>query len=90
MFPIMLQLVDRPCLVVGGGGVALRKTLSLVEEQAQVTVVAPEFVDTFEKMAADGRISLEKRPYRRGEGEGYTLNGRLVRPALVIVSRVVS
>ena len=73
MFPIMLQLKDRSCLVVGGGGVALRKTLSLVEEDARVTVVAPEAVESLETMAADGRITLEKRPYRRGEATGYTL-----------------
>jgi uroporphyrin-III C-methyltransferase/precorrin-2 dehydrogenase/sirohydrochlorin ferrochelatase len=73
MFPIMLQLKGRPCLVVGGGGVALRKALSLVEEGARVKVVAPEAVESLEHMAADGRITLEKRPYRPGEVIGNTL-----------------
>ena len=44
MYPVMLDVRDRTCLVVGGGGVALRKVKGLVEEGAQVTVVAPSWL----------------------------------------------
>ena len=37
-----LDLERRPCLVVGGGGVALEKASALVDCGADVTVVAPE------------------------------------------------
>jgi siroheme synthase-like protein len=37
-----LDLAARPCLVVGGGRVALEKTRGLLECGARVTVVAPE------------------------------------------------
>jgi uroporphyrin-III C-methyltransferase/precorrin-2 dehydrogenase/sirohydrochlorin ferrochelatase len=69
----MLRVRDRRCLVVGGGGVALRKAQSLVEEGARVTVVAPEAVEPLHELARRGRLSLELRPYRAGEAVGYAL-----------------
>ena len=39
-FPLFIELEGRPCLVVGGGPVAVRKTQALVECGAKVTVVA--------------------------------------------------
>ena len=73
MYPVMLDLANRRCLVVGGGGVALRKVQGLVEEGARVTVVAPDVVAPLEAMAAAGEISLERRRYRDGEAAGYAL-----------------
>jgi uroporphyrin-III C-methyltransferase/precorrin-2 dehydrogenase/sirohydrochlorin ferrochelatase len=69
----MLRLQGRPCLVVGGGGVALRKVQSLVAEEARITVVAPALVEPLEAMAREGRLTWEKRPYRPGEAAGYAL-----------------
>jgi len=73
MFPVMLRVQDRPCLVVGGGGVALRKAQSLVEEGARVTVVAPEAVEPLREMARRGQLTLELRPYRAEEAASYAL-----------------
>jgi uroporphyrin-III C-methyltransferase/precorrin-2 dehydrogenase/sirohydrochlorin ferrochelatase len=73
MFPVMLRVKDRQCLVVGGGGVALRKAQSLVAEDARVTVVAPEAVEPLREMAHRGQLTLEIRPYREGEAASYTL-----------------
>jgi len=73
MYPVMLDVTDRSCLVVGGGGIALRKAQGLVEEGARVTVVAPEVVDPLVKMAQEGRLSLERRAYATGEAVSYSL-----------------
>jgi uroporphyrin-III C-methyltransferase/precorrin-2 dehydrogenase/sirohydrochlorin ferrochelatase len=73
MFPIMLRLEGRRCLVVGGGGVALRKAQALVAERADVTVVAPEVVEPFEQLADRGHLTIERRSYRPGEAAGYAL-----------------
>lgn len=73
MYPVMLDIEGRRCLVVGGGGVALRKVQGLVAEGARVTVVAPEIVPPLEELAREGLLSLERRPYRTGEAAGHTL-----------------
>ncbi len=73
MYPVMLDVADRPCLVVGGGGIALRKAQGLVEEGAQVTVVAPEVVAPLAKMADDGRLDIRLRRYEPGEAVSYAL-----------------
>ncbi len=63
MYPVTLDIKGRRCLVVGGGGVALRKIQGLVEEGALVTVVALEVVDPVAMMAAHGELELERRAY---------------------------
>lgn len=73
MYPVMLDVNDRLCLVVGGGTVALRKAQGLVEEGARVTVVAPEMVAPFDRMADEGRLSIERRGYIPGEASSYAL-----------------
>jgi len=73
MYPVMLDVNGRSCLVVGGGGVALRKALGLVDEGARVTVVAPEVVEPLDAMAAAGRLVVERREYRPGEAESFIL-----------------
>jgi siroheme synthase-like protein len=70
LYPVNLVVDGRPCLVVGGGRVALGKVRGLVEAGARVTVVAPDVVDDLAGM--DG-IAVERRPYRRGEVAGYRL-----------------
>jgi uroporphyrin-III C-methyltransferase/precorrin-2 dehydrogenase/sirohydrochlorin ferrochelatase len=45
--PIFLNVKDKLCLVVGGGGVARRKASLLVNAGARVKVVAPELSATF-------------------------------------------
>ncbi len=71
--PISVSLKDRPCLVVGGGLVALRKVENLFEYDTAITVVAPEAHEKLEYHAERGRISLEKREYRSPEAAGYGL-----------------
>lgn len=73
MYPVMLNVRDRPCLVVGGGGVALRKVEGLLVEGAAVTVVAPWPTAGIELRAAEGRIVLERRAYRSGEAASYAV-----------------
>ena len=63
MYPVSLEIKNRHVLVVGGGGVALRKVQGLVEEGARVTVVAPEVVEPLAEMAERGEIVIERRSY---------------------------
>lgn len=56
LFPIFADLKDRLVLVVGGGAVAERKALALLEASADVVVGAPELTPALAALAAEGRI----------------------------------
>ena len=69
-YPIVMDLTDRRCLVVGGGEVALRKVLSLVEAGAAVTVIASKIDPRIPEV--DG-VRVEQRPWQEGDCVGYAL-----------------
>lgn len=71
--PIALSLTGRPCLVVGGGTVALRKLETLFHYECDITVIAPEPLDRIEYFASKKAIKLEKREYCPGEAESYRI-----------------
>lgn len=56
-FPFFMEIGDAPCLVVGGGKVALRKIEKLLPFGAKITVVSPEFCPELAKIAGISRIS---------------------------------
>lgn len=71
-YPVMLDVSERPCLVVGGGPVAARKARGLLECGASVTVIAPLLSDEMESLSL--RLhAVERRPYRVGDVSDYRL-----------------
>ena len=42
LYPMFVDVAERRCVVVGGGGVAARKARGLLESGARVLVVSPE------------------------------------------------
>jgi len=71
--PITISVVNRRCLVVGGGAVALRKVETLLEYETKITVIAPKPEPKIEYHAEKGRIELIKREYASPEASGYGL-----------------
>ena len=63
-YPVNLNIQNRHCLVVGGGGVGTRKVIALLDCGARVTVVSPDPTPRLQELAAMGSIQLEKRSYR--------------------------
>ena len=72
-YPIVLKLEERPCLVVGGGVVAERKAVSLLEAGARVRVVAPRFTPRLEALGREGVVELVAREYQGQDLEGTAL-----------------
>ncbi len=63
--PIVVELNDRPCLVVGGGAVAERKARELIDAGAIVTVVSPTVTTGLERLADAGTIALRTAAFRK-------------------------
>jgi siroheme synthase-like protein len=72
-YPIFLDLIGRPSLVVGGGEIATRKVEVLLSAEARVTVISPEVTAIVQEYADAGELRHSKRPYREGDLEGYFL-----------------
>ena len=72
-FPLTLRVSGRKVVVVGGGHVATRRAHALVEAGAALTVVAPTVTARLAELAAQGRISWEKRAYAGGDLDGAWL-----------------
>ncbi|MCK4804024.1 MAG: bifunctional precorrin-2 dehydrogenase/sirohydrochlorin ferrochelatase [Spirochaetes bacterium] len=73
LYPIFLKLENRKCLVAGGGPVAERKVITLLDAGALVTVIAPVLSEKLETLNACGMIICEKRKFKRGDLKGYYL-----------------
>ena len=75
MYPVMLDMRGKGCLVVGGGPVALRKVEGLLADGAVLTIVASDPAQALLDMEKAGRLRLERREYRAGEAadSGYAL-----------------
>lgn len=65
-YPAMLDVTDRPCVIVGGGSVAERKAAALLEAGAKVTVVSPTITGQFEAWEAEGKLEVLAQPYTVG------------------------
>ncbi len=72
-YPMCLDLAGRPCLVVGGGPVAERKVVGLLQAGARLTVVSPRVTPQLDAWAREGRIRLIQRRYESSDLAGQSL-----------------
>jgi len=73
LYPMMIDLTGRRCLVVGGGTVAERKVASLLAGGGDVIVVSPALTSGLMERFQSGEIECRFRPYRSEDGEGCFL-----------------
>ncbi len=59
----MVDLADRPCLVVGGGEVATRKVMGLLAADAVVTVESPALAAPLAELVGAGRLWWRESTY---------------------------
>ncbi|MCX6346100.1 MAG: bifunctional precorrin-2 dehydrogenase/sirohydrochlorin ferrochelatase [Armatimonadetes bacterium] len=69
-YPIIIDLTDKPCLVIGGGGIAYRKAQALVDAGSRVKLISPE-VD--KRIEALKNVIVVRRVYQPGDLDGYAL-----------------
>jgi len=60
--PVFINLRQKPCLVVGGGDIALRKVNLLLKAQAKIKCISPEFCNGLIDLSKENTLDLiEKR-----------------------------
>ncbi len=72
-YPIYLDLRERPCAVIGGGRVAERKALALLEAGADVTVVSPSLTPKLHELAASGKVRHLQKTFEEKDLAGSFL-----------------
>lgn len=88
-FPMFVDMTERECLIVGGGNVAYRKVIVMLDFGAKVTVVAENICDELRKLTLDdiasedntgsytankeNRITFIKRRFERKDCDGMEM-----------------
>ncbi len=73
LFPIFMKLTGRRCLVVGAGSIAEGKIESMIEAEAEVTVVATRVNARVFQFADHGVLRLEQREFTPSDLDGMFL-----------------
>lgn len=78
-FPMFVDMTERECLIVGGGNVAYRKVMVMLDFGAKVTVVAEDICEELRKLTIDdtankeNRITFIKRRFERKDCDGMEM-----------------
>jgi precorrin-2 dehydrogenase/sirohydrochlorin ferrochelatase len=72
-YPAFLDLRERSCIIVGGGPVAERKTIALLEAGADVTVVSPDLTPKLRQLSSSGKISHNAKTFEEHDLTGAYL-----------------
>lgn len=62
-YPLIMNLLDRQVVVIGGGKVAYRKVLNLLESGAVVTIIAPKIVDELRDLVSKYSLTCLEQPF---------------------------
>lgn len=61
MYPLMVNMTNKHCVIVGGGKVAARKAKNLLNEGANVTIVSPEICSELQLLENKERLTIVQR-----------------------------
>ena len=62
-FPLFMDLTQKHIVVIGGGKVAARRTLTLLDFVGKITVIAPDIRPELEALVSKGHVEVRKRKF---------------------------
>jgi len=71
--PIFINIRKKPCLVIGGGDIALRKINLLLKAQAMVDCLSPSFSRDIKNLSKDGHITLINKSFDQTDIKDYSI-----------------
>lgn len=72
-YALILDLTDKPVLVIGAGPVAEWKISKLLETGAKITVISPDATERVREWAKASQLTWEARVFAEPDVDGYTL-----------------
>ncbi len=73
LLPVFMKMQGRPCLLVGGGRIALEKIRVLLDCGAMIRAVAPEALDEVKRLAQESQITLHEKEYSDTDLQGASV-----------------
>ena len=71
--PIFINIRQRPCLVIGGGDIALRKINLLIKAQAKVDCLSPLFCEGIINLSKNGNVNLIDKSFEPDDIKDYAI-----------------
>jgi len=72
-YPILVNLDLNPCLIIGGGNIALQKVKSLLKFNSDITVISPEFCDQLQIYANEAKIKIIRKFYSKEDLDNFKI-----------------
>jgi precorrin-2 dehydrogenase/sirohydrochlorin ferrochelatase len=73
LFPMFVNLHEKLCVVIGGGTIALRKILGLLECDACVRVISLQAIPQVFQLVHEKKVDFVERAYQQGDITGAFL-----------------
>ena len=71
--PIFINVRQNPCLVIGGGDIALRKINLLIKAQAKVDCLSPLFCEGITNLSQSGDVNLIQKSFESDDIKDYAI-----------------
>ena len=71
--PIFINVRQNPCLVIGGGDIALRKINLLIKAQAKVDCLSPLFCEEITNLSQNGDVNLIQKSFESDDIKDYAI-----------------
>ena len=71
--PIFINVRQNPCLVIGGGDIALRKINLLIKAQAKVDCLSPLFCEGITNLSQNGGVNLIQKRFESDDIKDYAI-----------------
>jgi len=72
-YPLYLDINGKKVSVIGGGRVAERKILPLLDRGAKVTIISPDLTERLRDLVREGRLRHLAKSYEKGDLKGTFL-----------------
>lgn len=72
-YPIMLNIKDKDVVVVGGGQIAYRKIIGLLQADAKVTVISPSIHEQLKNLSTTNKIMWKNKSFEPADLTGALL-----------------